>query len=89
VRPRAALVAAGAVAGIAAGWLVARQHQVRHRHDLFHPHPLRRLAALGFLAGHPAVEARATLRDYLRWEPRPLLRRRARYVLRRMEARLG
>lgn len=89
MRPRAALVAAGAVAGIATGWLVARQHLVRHRRDLFHPSPLRRLAAIGYLAGHPGVDALGTLRDYLRWEPQLLLRRRAGYVLRRMEARLG
>jgi len=89
VRPRAAFVAAGAVAGVAAGWLLARQHLRRHRRDLFHPSPLRRLAALGFLAGNPGIEALRTIRDYLRWEPQPLLRRRAGYVLRRMEAQLG
>jgi hypothetical protein len=77
------------VAGIAAGWLVARQHVLRHRRDLFHPRPLRRLAALGFLAGNPGIDALRTLRDYLQWERQPLLRRRAGYVLRRMEARLG
>lgn len=89
MRPRAAFVATGAVAGIATGWLFARQHLVRHRRDLFNPSPLRRLAAIGFLAGNPGIDALGTLRDYLRWEPQPLLRRRAGYVLRRMEARLG
>ena len=89
MRLRAAFVIAGAVAGIAAGWLAARQHIVHHRRDLFHPRPLRRLAALGFLAGNPGIDALGTLRDYLRWEPQPLLRRRASHVLRRMEARLG
>jgi hypothetical protein len=89
VRRRSLLVATGALVGIAAGWLVAQQHLVRHRRDLFHPSPWRRLAALGFLAGTPGLEAVGALRDYVRWEPQPLLRRRAGYLLRRMEARLG
>lgn len=83
------LVVAGALAGITAGWLVAQQHLVRHRRALFHPSPWRRLAALGYLAGNPGLDAVGALRDYIRWESQPLLRRRAGYLLRRMEARLG
>ncbi len=89
MRRRSLLVAAGALVGVAAGWLAAQQHLVRHRRDLFHPSPWRRLAALGFLAGNPGLEAVGALRDYVRWEPQSLLRRRAGYLLRRMEARLG
>ena len=89
MRRRSVLVAAGALAGVAAGWLVAQQHLIRHRRDLFHPSPWRRFAALGFLAGKPGLEAVGALRDYVRWESQPLLRRRAGYSLRRMEARLG
>lgn len=89
MRRRSLLVAAGALAGVTAGWFVAQQHLVRHRRDLFNPSPWRRLAALGFLAGNPGLAAVGALRDYIRWEPQPLLRRRAGYVLRRMEAQLG
>lgn len=89
MRRRSLLVAAGALVGVAAGWLAAQQHLVRHRRDLFHSSPWRRLAALGFLAGNPGLEAVGALRDYVRWESQPLLRRRAGYLLRRMEARLG
>ena len=89
MRRRSVLVVAGALAGIAAGWLVAQQHLARHRRALFHPSPWRRLAALGYLAGNPGLEAVGALRDYIRWESQPLLRRRAGYLLRRMEARLG
>ena len=75
----------GAVIGV----MVAQQTMGRHRRDLFSPRPLRRLAALGYLNGHPSVESVRLLRDYLAWEPQPLLRRRAETVMRRMEARLG
>ena len=38
----------------------------RHRRDLFNPHPLRRLAALGYLKTHPSVDDLPLLRDYLK-----------------------
>lgn len=88
MRSRGWLVVGGAALGVAAGWFAAQRHLARHRRDLFNPRPLRRLAALGFLAGHPGVEAVGGLRDYVRWEPHPFLRRRAGGVLRRMEAKL-
>src|SRR5690606_13879878 len=47
------LLAVGAVAAL--GALVVRDQMSRHRRDLFSPHPLRRLAALGYLAGHEAT----------------------------------
>ncbi|MEO7360540.1 MAG: hypothetical protein ABI120_09420, partial [Gemmatimonadaceae bacterium] len=52
---------------------------------LFHARPVRRLAALGYLRAHPSVDSARQLHEYLRWEPHPLLRRRAFQVLHRME----
>ncbi|MEP6572567.1 MAG: hypothetical protein ABJD11_07715 [Gemmatimonadota bacterium] len=79
----------GAAAGLAAGWLLAQRTLERHRRDLFSPRPLRRLAALGYLAGQHGVETVRLLRDYLRWESQPMLRRRAEAIVQRMEATLG
>ncbi|MBV9775367.1 MAG: hypothetical protein JO040_15535 [Gemmatimonadetes bacterium] len=77
-----------AVAAAAAlGALLVRDQLSRHQRDLFSPHPLRRLAALGYLGGRPAsVDTVLLLRDFLAWEARPLLRRRATAVLARMES---
>lgn len=78
--------------GIAAGLttLLVRDQISRHRRNLFSAHPLRRLAALGYLAGHePSVDAVQLLRDFIAWERRPLLRRRAALILERMEERLA
>ena len=89
MRSRSALFAGGAAVGLAAGWLLAQYRFARHRADLFSPQPLRRLAALGFLAGQLGVETVGLLRDYLAWETHPVLRRRADGIMRRMEAALG
>jgi hypothetical protein len=80
-----------AVAAAAAlGALLVRDQMSRHPRELFSPHPLRRLAALGYLGGRPAsVDLVLLLRDYLAWEPRPLIRKRAAQVLLRMEAALA
>ena len=54
--------------------------------DLFSPRPLKRLAALGYIAGLAAtVELARTLRDFIAWEERTMLRRRASQILHRME----
>lgn len=76
-----------AVAAAAAlGALLVRDQISRHRRDLFSPHPLRRLAALGYLGGRPAsVDTILLLRDFMAWEARPLLRRRAAALVARME----
>lgn len=89
MRSRGAVFAAAAAIGLACGWFAAQQRLALHRHDLFSPKPLRRLAALGFLAGQQGVETIRLLRDYLAWERRPMLRRRADAIVRRMEATLG
>lgn len=80
-----------AVAAAAAlGAILVRDQISRHRRELFSPHPLRRLAALGYIGGRPAsVELVMLLRDFIAWEPRTLLRERARVMLNRMETSLA
>lgn len=81
----AGIVALGALAVAALGVFVARDQMVRHRRDLFSPHPLRRLAALAYLRQRPEVDNVMLLRDFLAWEERPLLRKRAAAILEEME----
>lgn len=87
--PRAKAVLIGFGVGTALGTMLAQHSMGRHRRDLFSAHPLRRLSALGYLNGHPSVEAVRLLRDYLAWERHPILKRRADRIVRRMEAKLG
>jgi hypothetical protein len=89
MRSRAWVFAGGMVLGTTAGWVLAQRRLAAHRRALFSPSPLRRLAALGYLAGENGVETVRLLRDYLAWERQPMLRRRAGALLRRMEATLG
>ena len=76
-------------AGVILGALLAQRSMGRWRSSLFSARPLRRLAALGYLSGHPGPEAVRVLRDYLAWEEHPALRRRAEAIMRRMESKLG
>ncbi|MEE2897141.1 MAG: hypothetical protein VX815_01610 [Gemmatimonadota bacterium] len=73
----------------AAGALVAliiRDQITRHQRDLFSPRPLRRLAALGHMSRESAsIDTIRVLRDFVAWEPRKLLRERARAIVARME----
>lgn len=80
-----------AVAAAAAlGALLVRDQISRHQRDLFSPHPLRRLAALGYIGGRTAsVDLMLLLRDFIAWEPRPLIRKRAVTVLERMQETLA
>ncbi len=89
MRSRGLLFAGGAVIGAAAGWVLAQRRLTFHRRDLFSPRPMRRLAALGYLAGQTGVETARLLRDYLAWERRPMLRRRAELILKRLETTLA
>ena len=89
MRSRAWVFAGGMMLGLTGGWLLAQQRLTYHRRDLFSPRPLRRLAALGVLAGQNEVETVRLLRDYLAWERQPMLRRRAEAIVRRMEATLA
>ena len=84
----AGFVLFGAVSAAVIGVILAREQMVRHRQDLFSPHPLRRLAALGYLRSHPNIDNVLLLRDYLAWEQRPMLRKRATGVLGSMERHL-
>ena len=83
---RARMAAAGFFGGLAAGLIVWGTQVQRSRRELFNRAPVRRLAALGFLAGQPGPETTRLLGEYVNWEPRPALRRRGQALLRRMEA---
>lgn len=72
-------------AGFVIGAALAQRQMGRWRSALFSSRPLRRLAALGYLSGHPGPEAVRLLREYLAWEDHPALRRRADALVRRME----
>ena len=87
-RSRTMLFLGAATIGVAAGWVLAGRHIQRHRTALFSARPLRRLSALAGLAAEPSITNVRLLRDYLAWEPRPLLRRRAAALLRGMETAL-
>lgn len=81
------LLTIGATAAV--GALVVRDQISRHRRDLFSSRVLQRFAALGYIAGLTAnVESVQLLRDFVAWESRTLLRRRALQILERMERQL-
>ena len=76
-----AVVAIGTVAA-----LLIRDQISRQRRNLFNSLAIRRMAALEHVARqHPSVDHINLLRDYLAWEPRKLLRDRARTIVERME----
>ena len=83
---RTKLVAVGFVGGVAAGSLLWTRMLRAHRHDLFSPRPLNRVAALGYLRARPTVSTAQLLREYIAWEPSPLLRQRGAKLLHRVEA---
>ena len=82
-------VTAGFLGGLIIGLLVWSTQIRRSRRDLFSRNPVRRLAALGYIGGRPSVDAARLLTEYVTWERRPLLRRRAERLLRRMQAEIG
>lgn len=86
--PAGPLLAAGFFGGLACGALVWEGVLAGNRRGLFSANPVRRYAAVSYLGARPSVDTARLLRDYLRWEPIPLLRRRARRVLRALEAAL-
>ena len=81
-------VTAGFLGGLIIGLLVWSTQIRRSRSDLFSRNPVRRLAALGYIGGHPGVDAARLLTEYVSWERRPTLRRRAERLLRRMKTEL-
>ncbi len=85
----ARLVAAGFVGGFAVGIVLWSREQHVRRRDLFNARPIRRLAALSYLGGQRTPETASLLQDYIRWEQRPDLKRRARRLLDRVERQLA
>jgi len=82
----AGLVALAALAGAGVATLLVRDQLSRHRRNIFSPLAFKRLAALGHLSrAEASVDTINLLRDYLSWEPRQLLRKRATALLRRLE----
>ena len=82
-------VTAGFLGGLIIGLLVWSTQIRRCRRDLFSRSPVRRLAALGYISGRPSIDAARLLTEYVSWERRPSLRRRAEKLLRRMQEKLG
>lgn len=82
------LIAAGFIGGVIAGLLIWSVQMKRFRRDLFSRNVVKRYAALGYLGGHPGVETAQLLTEYLRWESKAVLRRKAQRLLQRMEGRL-
>ncbi|MDX1646324.1 MAG: hypothetical protein R3304_04180 [Longimicrobiales bacterium] len=75
-----AAAAAGALAAV-----IIRGQISRYQRDLFSPRAFKRLAALGHIAREPAsVDLIRLLRDFIAWEPRRMLRERARAIIDRM-----
>ena len=80
-----ALLAAAAAGTIAA--LLVRDQITRHQRNLFRPRARESLAAPGHMGRGPAsIGYIRLLRDFIAWEPRKLLRERARAIVGRMEA---
>ena len=82
---RRRMLTAGFFGGVVAGLVVWSMQMTRSRRDLFSTNPVRRYAALGYLGGHPGLETAQLLTEYVRWETKPLLRRRAERLLKRMK----
>lgn len=83
------VVATAFITGLVAGVLVWSMQIRSSRRALFGRSPVRRLAALGHLAGQRGVESAQLLAEYVRWETQPMLRRRAERILSRMERHLA
>jgi hypothetical protein len=86
---RVVLFGTATMVGAVLGWTVARLETSRHAGSLFDRRPRRRYAALVALESRRGPETIQLLRDYLRWERQPLLRQRARGLLRRLESALA
>ncbi len=85
---RARYLAVGFVGGVAAGSLVWNRLQHNCRRELFNRSALRRVAALGYLRARPSVNTARILKEYIAWEPRPLLRQRGARILKTLETTL-
>jgi hypothetical protein len=83
------LAAFGFLGGFAAGLVLWSREQHARKRDLFNPRPMRRFAALSYLRGQRTPETASLLRDYILWEQRADLKRRARRLLDRVERQLA
>ena len=83
--PPTGLAAIGFVGGLAVGMLAWSWPLEAFSRNLFSASTVRRFAALGYLSGRPSGDTARLLRDYIRWETHPLLRRRGQQVLRQVE----
>ena len=81
-------IAAGFVGGVVAGLVLWSFQMKRSRRDLFSKNPVKRLAAMGYLGGQATPENVQLMAEYCRWEPNPMLQKRASRLLNRMKARL-
>jgi len=81
VRRAVPYVLAGFAGGVVIGALGWRRQQASAHDQLFAASAVQRAAALGWLARSPSVGNARLLRDYIRWERRPTLRRRAERAL--------
>jgi len=84
----ATFVAVGFLGGVAAGSLMWSRMQRNCRRNLFSRNPIFRVAALGYLRGRRTVNTAQLLREYVAWEPRPVLRQRGARMLKRLESTL-
>lgn len=88
IKSRARFLALSFVGGVAAGSFVWNRLQHNCRRELFNRSALRRVAALGYLRARPSVSTARILREYIAWEPRPILRQRGARILRTLETTL-
>ena len=77
-------VLAGFAGGVVVGALAWRREQAMAHDQLFAASAMQRAATIGWVARAPSVENARLLRDYIRWERRPTLRRRAEHALARL-----
>ena len=80
-RSAVSYVLAGFAGGLVVGAMAWRRQQNSAHDQLFATSVVQRAAAIGWLARTPSVENARLLRDYIRWERRPTLRRRAERAL--------
>lgn len=85
---QAKAVTVGFLGGLLLGAVLWDTQMRRSRRELFNKSPFKRLAALGYLGGHPGLDTARILSDYVGWERHPALKRRAERLLRRMRSEL-
>jgi hypothetical protein len=79
-------VTVGFLGGLVLGAVIWDAQMRRSRRELFNKNPFKRLAALGYLGGHPGLDTARILSDYVGWERHPALKRRGERLLRRMRS---